>query len=88
MDLLRSKAIITLGRTSVIVTTLLILSFAIVFSQYPFFGQLMNTEATAGGELNVLYAGSLLSVMETKIGPAFRHLGYEYRGDGHGKIRI
>jgi molybdate/tungstate transport system substrate-binding protein len=48
----------------------------------------MNTEATtAGGEVNVLYAGSLLSVMETKIGLAFSHLGYDYRGEGHGSIQ-
>ncbi|MFZ0512574.1 MAG: substrate-binding domain-containing protein, partial [Candidatus Nitrosopolaris sp.] len=61
-----------------------------VFSQYSSFGQpkeIMNTETTAGGEVNVLYAGSLISVMKTKIGPAFGNLGYVYRGEGHGSIR-
>jgi molybdate/tungstate transport system substrate-binding protein len=46
----------------------------------------------AGGEkdVNVLYAGSMLSVMETKIGPAFssNKFGYyNYRGEGHGSIQ-
>ena len=52
--------------------------------------QMINTEAAtggAGGQVNVLYAGSLLSVMETKIGPAFSNLGYDYRGEGHGSIQ-
>jgi hypothetical protein len=35
----------------------------------------------------VLYAGSLISIMETKIGPAFSQLGYNYRGEGHGSIQ-
>ena len=51
---------------------------------------MINTEAAtgeAGGQVNVLYAGSLLSVMETKIGPAFSNLGYDYRGEGHGSIQ-
>jgi molybdate/tungstate transport system substrate-binding protein len=51
---------------------------------------MINTEATTGGmggQVNVLYAGSLLSVMETKIGPAFINLGYDYRGEGHGSIQ-
>ena len=25
--------------------------------------------------------------METKIGPAFSHLGYNYKGEGHGSIQ-
>jgi molybdate/tungstate transport system substrate-binding protein len=50
----------------------------------------------AGGEkdVNVLYAGSMLSVMETKIGPAFSSSSgssnfgyYSYRGEGHGSIQ-
>jgi molybdate/tungstate transport system substrate-binding protein len=52
--------------------------------------QMINTEATTGrmgGQVNVLYAGSLLSVMETKIGPAFSNLGYDYKGEGHGSIQ-
>jgi ABC-type molybdate transport system substrate-binding protein len=39
------------------------------------------------GEVNVLYAASLLSVLETKIGPAFSNLGYDYKGEGHGSIQ-
>lgn len=50
--------------------------------------QIINVEvATEGGEIDILYAGSLLSVMETKIGPAFSNLGYDYRGEGHGSIQ-
>src|ERR1043166_822278 len=39
------------------------------------------------GEVNVLYAASLLSILETKIGPAFSNLGYDYKGEGHGSIQ-
>jgi molybdate/tungstate transport system substrate-binding protein len=39
------------------------------------------------GEVNVLYAASLLSVLETKIGSAFSNLGYDYKGEGHGSIQ-
>jgi molybdate/tungstate transport system substrate-binding protein len=52
--------------------------------------QMIDTQAAtggAGGQVNVLYAGSLLSLMETKIGPAFSNLGYDYRGEGHGSIQ-
>jgi molybdate/tungstate transport system substrate-binding protein len=50
--------------------------------------QIINVEvATEGGEIDILYAGSLLSVMETKIGSAFSNLGYDYRGEGHGSIQ-
>jgi molybdate/tungstate transport system substrate-binding protein len=47
----------------------------------------ISTIAPIGGEVNVLYAGSLISIMETKIGPAFNHLGYDYKGEGHGSIQ-
>jgi molybdate/tungstate transport system substrate-binding protein len=70
-------------------TQLLILSFILVFScNHHFEGgyQTANAQAT-GGDVNVLYAGSLISIMETKIGPAFSHLGYDYRGEGHGSIQ-
>ena len=52
-------------------TQLLILSFILVFScNHHFEGgyQTANAQAT-GGDVNVLYAGSLISIMETKIGP-------------------
>ncbi|MGB7638897.1 MAG: extracellular solute-binding protein, partial [Nitrososphaeraceae archaeon] len=39
------------------------------------------------GEVNVLYAASLISVLGTKIGPAFSNLGYDYKGEGHGSIQ-
>jgi molybdate/tungstate transport system substrate-binding protein len=50
-------------------------------------GQGISTTTTEGGDVNVIYAGSLISIMETKIGPAFSHLGYDYRGEGHGSIQ-
>jgi len=49
-------------------------------------GQAIST-GTTEGDVNVIYAGSLISAMETKIGPAFSHLGYNYRGEGHGSIQ-
>ncbi len=91
---LRRKHIIVLGRTTAIpTTTLMILSFVLGFLSYSSFGpenQTVNAQATitsAGGDVNVLYAGSLISVMETKVGPAFSHLGYGYKGEGHGSIQ-
>ena len=93
MNPLRMKTIFTLGRTSVTVTSILLtLSLAVVFFPHYLFGQpkqIVNTvvKTTAGGEVNVLYAAALISVMETKIGPAFSNLGYDYRGEGHGSIQ-
>ena len=49
-------------------------------------GQEIST-GTTEGDVNVIYAGSLISAMETKIGPAFSHLGYNYKGEGHGSIQ-
>jgi molybdate/tungstate transport system substrate-binding protein len=85
----------TLGRMSVIVTASILLMFGcwVVFSPHSLFGQpkqivnTMATTTTVGGEVNILYAASLISVMETKIGPAFSNLGYDYRGEGHGSIQ-
>ena len=50
-------------------------------------GQGISIRTTEGGDVNVIYAGSLMSIMETKLGPAFSHLGYDYRGEGHGSIQ-
>ena len=71
----------------------MILSLVLVFSSYSSSGQenqTVNGQATitsTGGDVNVLYAGSLISVMETKVGPAFSHFGYNYKGEGHGSIQ-
>ena len=37
--------------------------------------------------VNVLYAGSLLSVMEQGLGPAFVTASYDYKGEGHGSVQ-
>ena len=91
---MKRKDIIVLDRTTATrPTTLLILSFVLVFLSYSSFGQenqTVNAQATitsARGDVNVLYAGSLISVMETKVGPALSHLGYGYKGEGHGSIQ-
>jgi molybdate/tungstate transport system substrate-binding protein len=90
LNQLKRKQIISLARTATTPTTqLLILSFILISScNHHFEGgyQIVNAQAT-GGDVNVLYAGSLISIMETKIGPAFSHLGYDYRGEGHGAIQ-
>ena len=79
-----------MGRIKIAPTIILfVLSFLLVFSSYHSLeqkNQTVNAQAT-GGDVNVLYAGSLISVMETKISPAFSHLGYNYRGEGHGSIQ-
>ena len=83
------------GRRTVTIITLLILSVLLVILSISSFGQrnqtvngqVISTRTTEGGDVNVIYAGSLISIMETKIGPAFSHLGYDYRGEGHGSIQ-
>lgn len=37
--------------------------------------------------VNVLYAGSLISVMETSLGPSFSDLEHEFNGEGHGAVQ-
>jgi molybdate/tungstate transport system substrate-binding protein len=70
-----------------------ILSLVLVSSSYSSSGQenqTVNGQATitsTGKDVNVLYAGSLISVMENKVGPAFSHFGYNYKGEGHGSIQ-
>lgn len=80
---------ITLGRTTIIVSVILAIVFMVFSSSFGQQKQIISTEAatTGRGEVNVLYAGSLISVMETKIGPTFSNLGYDYRGEGHGSIQ-
>jgi ABC-type molybdate transport system substrate-binding protein len=94
LNLLRRKHIIVLDRTTLRPTTILvILSLVLVSSSYSSSGQenqTVNGQASitsTGGDVNVLYAGSLISVMETKVGPAFSHFGYNYKGEGHGSIQ-
>src|SRR5215831_9282116 len=86
----KGKYFIALDRTAATPFTLVfILSLVLIFSSYYSLEQENQTvnAQTTGGDLDVLYAGSLISVMETKIGPAFNHLGYDYRGEGHGSIQ-
>jgi len=94
LNLLRRKHIVVLDRTTLRPTTILvILSLVLVSSSYSSSGQenqTVNGQATitsTGGDVNVLYAGSLISVMENKVGPAFSHFGYNYKGEGHGSIQ-
>jgi hypothetical protein len=76
------KNSLVLGRIKVAPTIMLfVLSFLLVFSSYRLENQTVNAQST-GGDVNVLYAGSLIPITETKIGPAFSHLGYNYRGEG------
>jgi molybdate/tungstate transport system substrate-binding protein len=78
-----------LGRRTITSTAILFIAFTVYSSSSGPQKQIMlNAEAaTTGGEVSVLYAGSLVSVMETKIGPAFGNLGYDYKGEGHGSIQ-
>jgi len=44
---------------------------------------------TAKGKISVLYAGSLVNLMEKKIGPAFQQAtGYGYEGEGKGSTAL
>jgi molybdate/tungstate transport system substrate-binding protein len=80
-----------------ITTLLIILTLIIVFSSHSSPDMNINKQVNAqglsegvastrggGGDVNVLYAGSLISIMETKIGPFFSQMGYNYKGEGHG----
>jgi molybdate/tungstate transport system substrate-binding protein len=90
---LRTANIILRQRTVAVVAAMLVIAFTIFFySSSGQQNQMINTEAATtggvgGGQVNVLSVGSLLSVMETKVGPAFSNLGYDYRGEGHGSIQ-
>ncbi|MBV8065791.1 MAG: substrate-binding domain-containing protein, partial [Actinobacteria bacterium] len=47
------------------------------------------SSASAGGTVTVLYAGSLVNVMEQQIGPAFAQAtGYGYSGYGAGSTSV
>lgn len=88
--------IISPDRTALITILLLIIPILIIvlsshsYSDYKHqtvSAQGISTITPTRGEVNVLYAGSLISIMETKIGLAFNHLGYDYKGEGHGSIQ-
>jgi len=87
-------AVMRLGRkTTTTITSIVILvtAFTVYSSSSREQRQIIidaKAETSGGrGEVNVLYAASLLSVLETKIGPAFSNLGYDYKGEGHGSIQ-
>jgi len=45
------------------------------------------TDASQNHSVSVLYAGSLATVMEDGVGPAFsKATGYEYKGEAHGSL--
>ena len=51
-------------------------------------GAIVGT-STAKGNVSVLYAGSLVNLMEKKVGPAFtRTTGYSYAGEGKGSSAL
>ena len=43
---------------------------------------------SAGSEVSIAYAGSLVTPMEKAIGPAFAATGYTYRGEGKGSTAL
>lgn len=48
-----------------------------------------TTAATGSGPVNVMYAGSLVGLMEQKFGPAFNRVtGYTFRGEGRGSVAL
>ncbi|MDQ6824461.1 MAG: extracellular solute-binding protein [Candidatus Eremiobacteraeota bacterium] len=48
----------------------------------------LNAVAAAKPVVSVAYAGSLVTVMERSLGPAFADLGYEFRGEGKGSFAL
>jgi molybdate/tungstate transport system substrate-binding protein len=48
-----------------------------------------SSDSSGGGTVSVLYAGSLVSLMEHQLGPAFAHAkGYTYQGVGAGSTEL
>ncbi len=75
-------------KLSITLTTLgIFFVFSLYFQPLHITGKVENKEEEFK-EVDVLYAGSLLSVMEKKIGSLFQNdSGYAYRGEGHGSIQ-
>lgn len=52
-------------------------------------GTTSSSTSTTKGKVSVLYAGSLVNLMEKKIGPAFTQAtGYPYEGEGKGSTAL
>lgn len=68
----------------------LILLFALVLVACGGTGNGSGTPTpTAKGKVSVLYAGSLVNLMEKKVGPAFQQTtGYTYEGEGKGSTAL
>jgi len=48
-----------------------------------------DTAAAGSGSVNVMYAGSLVGLMQKKVGPAFsRVTGYTFKGEGRGSVAL
>ncbi len=51
------------------------------------FGALPTLKSNSNGVVDVLYAGSLIPVMETSLGPSFSDLELKFNGEGHGAVQ-
>jgi molybdate/tungstate transport system substrate-binding protein len=77
-------------RRSIFSTSLVIISFFMVITIAFVLERSEKSEAAdTNKDVNVMYAGSLVKIMEDSIGPSFRnHTGYNIVGEGKGSVQI
>jgi len=71
-------------RMSLVLSAILVLAATIVAASPG-----TNTAGAGSGSVNVMYAGSLVGLMQEKFGPAFtRVTGYTFQGEGRGSVAL
>jgi molybdate/tungstate transport system substrate-binding protein len=77
-------------RRCIFSTSLVIISFFMVITIAFVLERSEKSEAAdTNKDVNVMYAGSLVKIMEDSIGPSFRnHTGYNIIGEGKGSVQI
>jgi len=73
-------------RSQVISIAILVLTLT-VGSLYTVWNASLARRSQSKGTVSVLYAGSLIDTMEQGLGPAFREMDYDYKGEGHGSVQ-
>ena len=76
-------------RGSIFLSTFVIMLLSIVITLAFMVEKSQATDTDTHKDLNVMYAGSLVKIMEDDIGPSFHnHTGYKLVGEGKGSVQI